>query len=63
MQSENTTTSSCAIRSADGRPGRGAVVSNYGDVKLVEISDARGVALDFIQVPETGLRLMIKHSA
>jgi hypothetical protein len=42
---------------------RGAVVSDYGDVKLIEISDARGVALDFIQVPETGLRLITKHSA
>jgi hypothetical protein len=42
---------------------RGTVVSDYGDVKLVEISDTRGVALDFIQVPESGLKLITKHSA
>lgn len=27
----------------------GAVVSDHGDAKLVEISDADGVALDFVQ--------------
>lgn len=41
--------------------GSGTVVSDYGAVKLVEIADARGVALDFVQVPETGLRLVVKH--
>ncbi len=40
---------------------RGTVVSDYGDVKLVEISDQRGVALDFIQVPEARLKLVAKH--
>jgi len=29
----------------------GAVVSDYGDVKLVEVADEKGVALDYIQVP------------
>ncbi len=42
---------------------KGTVVSDYGDVKLVEISDAQGVMLDLIQVPETGLRLVTKYSA
>lgn len=41
----------------------GSVVSDYGDVKLVEISDQRGVALDFIQVPEARMKLVAKHSA
>lgn len=41
---------------------RGTVVSDYGDVKLVEISDERGVALDFIQVPEARLKLVARHS-
>jgi hypothetical protein len=41
----------------------GTVVSDYGDVKLVEISDDRGVMLDLIQVPEDRLRLITKHSA
>lgn len=42
----------------------GAVVSDYGDVKLVEISDPDdvGAALDFVQVPESRLRLITKHS-
>jgi hypothetical protein len=40
----------------------GAVVSDYGDVKLIEITDERGVALDFIQVPEAGLKLIAKHN-
>jgi hypothetical protein len=42
---------------------RGAVVSDYGEVKLIEISDERGAMLDLIQVPETGLKLITKHSA
>jgi hypothetical protein len=29
----------------------GAVVSDYGDVKLVEVADEKGVALDYLQVP------------
>jgi len=41
---------------------RGTVVSDYGDVKLVEISDERGMALDFIQVPEARLSMVAKHS-
>jgi hypothetical protein len=40
----------------------GAVVSDYGAVKLVEISDQNGVALDFVQVPEAQLKLVAKHS-
>ena len=41
----------------------GAVVSDYGDVKLVEIADQRGAMLDLIQVPEPRLRLVARHSA
>ena len=42
----------------------GAVVSDYGDVKLVEISDDEsGEMLDLIQVPESHLKLVAKHSA
>ncbi len=41
----------------------GAVVSDYGEMKLVEIADDRGVALDFIQVPEPRLKLAVKHRA
>jgi hypothetical protein len=45
-------------------PGRiGAVVSDYGDVKLVEIADEQGVMLDLIQVAEPRLKLISKHSA
>ena len=40
----------------------GTVVSDYGDVKLVEIADDRGVALDYVQVPEPELKLIAKHS-
>lgn len=40
----------------------GTVVSDYGDHKLVEISDDRGVALDFITVPVEKLELVIEHS-
>lgn len=44
---------------------RGGVVSDYGEVKLVEISDPDdwGAALDLIQVPDSRLRLVTKHSA
>lgn len=41
----------------------GTVVSDYGDVKLVEISDDRGVALDYVQMPIARLELVTKHSA
>jgi hypothetical protein len=40
----------------------GTVVSDYGDVKLVEISDERGVALDYIQMSAAKLELVAKHS-
>lgn len=37
---------------------RGTVVSDYGNVKLVEISDDRGVALDYVQVPTEKLEFV-----
>lgn len=40
----------------------GTVVSERGEWKLVEISDERGVALDFVSVPEPRLKLIAKHS-
>jgi hypothetical protein len=41
----------------------GAVVSDYGDAKLVEVADDKsGEMLDLIQVPESGLKLVAKHS-
>jgi DNA polymerase/3'-5' exonuclease PolX len=40
----------------------GTVVSDYGDHKEVEISDDRGVALDFPVVPVEQLQLVEKHS-
>jgi len=40
---------------------KGTVVSDYGDAKLVELADKRGVALDFIQVPESGLKLISRY--
>jgi hypothetical protein len=40
----------------------GTVVSDYGDVKLVEISSDRGETLDLIQVPVTQLDLLAKYS-
>lgn len=52
--------SSCSTQSANGRLG--AIVSDYGDVKLVEIADEEGVMLDLIQVPEPRLKLISKHS-
>lgn len=41
----------------------GTVVAENGDWKLIEISDDRGVALDFISAQEPQLRLVAKHSA
>jgi hypothetical protein len=41
----------------------GAVVHDYGDAKLVEISDDQGVALDFITVPVEHLKLIAEHSS
>jgi hypothetical protein len=40
----------------------GAVVSDHGDSKLIEISDDRGAMLDLIEVAEDRLRLITKHS-
>ncbi len=40
----------------------GTVVSDYGDVKLVEISDDEGQMLDLIQAPENRLTLITKYS-
>lgn len=39
----------------------GAVVSDYGDHKEVEIANDRGVALDFVIVPVEQLKLISKH--
>lgn len=41
---------------------RGAVVSDHGDVKLVEISDDQGQMLDLISVAEPRLKLIAKYS-
>jgi hypothetical protein len=40
----------------------GTVVHDFGDHKMVEISDDRGVALDFVTVPVEQLELIIKYS-
>ncbi|MBW8059751.1 MAG: hypothetical protein FVQ78_05335 [Solirubrobacterales bacterium] len=40
----------------------GTVVSERGKLKLIEISDDRGVALDYVSVSEPRLRLIAKHS-
>jgi hypothetical protein len=40
----------------------GAVVSDHGEVKLVEIADERGVMLDLISVPEARLKLLSKYT-
>lgn len=40
----------------------GTVVSDYGDVKLVEIPNDRGEMLGLIQVPEPQLKLITKYS-
>ena len=39
----------------------GAVVSDHGAVKLVEISDDRGQELDMFIVPEEKLRLITQY--
>jgi len=40
----------------------GTVVSDHGEVKLLEISDEKGQMLDLISVPEARLKLRTKHS-
>lgn len=53
-----------ALREATGgwEAGRtGTVVSDYGEIKLVEFADERGAALDYVQVPESGLKLLTRH--
>lgn len=37
---------------------RGTAVSDYGDYKLVEISDDRGQMLDLLDIPEDQLKLI-----
>jgi hypothetical protein len=39
----------------------GTVVSERGEAKLVEIADDQGVALDYVSVQESRLRLVTKH--
>lgn len=41
----------------------GAVVSDHGEVKLLEIADDQGVMLDLISVAEPRLKLISKYSA
>jgi hypothetical protein len=41
---------------------RGTVVAEHGEHKMIEISDDRGVALDFISQTEDQLKLVAKHS-
>lgn len=36
----------------------GTVVSERGELKLVEIADERGVTLDYVSVPEARLKLV-----
>jgi Domain of unknown function (DUF4926) len=40
----------------------GTVVSDHGEVKLLEISDEQGQMLDLISVPEVKLKLRTKYS-
>jgi hypothetical protein len=40
----------------------GAVVSERGEHKLIEIADDQGVMLDLISQPESQLDLVSKHS-
>jgi hypothetical protein len=40
----------------------GAVVSDYGDVKLIEVANDRGEMLDLIQVRELRLKLIAKSA-
>lgn len=54
-----------ALREEAGRwdaGTKGTVVSDYGEVKLVEIADERGAALDYVQLPESSLKLLPRHS-
>jgi hypothetical protein len=47
----------------DWSPGTsGTVVSDYGDVKLVEISNDRGEMLDLPLIPASNLELVAKYS-
>jgi hypothetical protein len=41
---------------------RGTVVRDFGDYKMVEISNDRGESLDFPVVPQEKLGLITKHS-
>ena len=40
----------------------GTVVSDYGEAKLIEISNDSGEALDFVTVPVDDLEFVIKYS-
>lgn len=40
---------------------RGAVISDYGDHKMIDISDEQGVPLDMPTVPVEKLKLIAKH--
>lgn len=42
---------------------RGTVISDFGDHKMLDISDEQGVPLDMPVVPVTKLKLISKHSA
>ncbi len=42
---------------------RGAVISDFGGHKMIDISDEQGVPLDMPVVPATKLKLIAKHSA
>jgi hypothetical protein len=53
------------LRRSVGRwsPGtRGTAVSDYGDWKLIEISDGQGQMLDLIDVAEVDLKLISQHA-
>jgi|GEM_PF-849092 len=41
----------------------GTVIGDYGDHKMIDISDERGVPLDMPVVPATKLKLITKHGA
>ncbi len=41
---------------------RGAVISDYGDFKMVEIANEQGETLDMPVVSEEKLKLIAKHS-
>jgi hypothetical protein len=62
MQSTNTMLSSCSSPLVDGRRAPiGAVINDYGDVKLLEISDDHGQMLDSIQAAESQLKPISKR--